>query len=113
MYNDYKSPHHHQQLAKQLSGLEMLLLLDETGRITFAGPSFLSGLGYQAEEVVEHSLFDYVHPEDQAAIQTALKLVLSQTGVPIRRDVRFRWQAGGWLELEATLTDLPAATQMG
>ncbi|MCB0156187.1 MAG: PAS domain S-box protein, partial [Anaerolineae bacterium] len=37
---------------------------------------------------------------------------LSQANVPLRYNVRFRRQAGGWLALEATLTNLLAVAQL-
>src|SRR5471030_258563 len=43
----------------------LLLLLDAEGRVTYLTPSSVRHLGWQPEQMVGRSIFDFVHPDDR------------------------------------------------
>lgn len=46
------------------NSLDLTLLMNATGEISFASPSVTRILGYQQEEILGSNAFQYIHPED-------------------------------------------------
>jgi len=46
--------------------LDVTLLLNDSGEITFATPAVTRLLGYEVEEILHSNAFQYIHPEDLA-----------------------------------------------
>ncbi len=59
------------------NGSDVILVLSETGNITYASPSAQSVMGYLPEDVVGTGAFELVHPDD-------LPQVLGSFGGPCR-----------------------------
>jgi two-component system, cell cycle sensor histidine kinase and response regulator CckA len=48
--------------------LDLIALIDRTGRYVYVSPSHLDVLGYQPAELIGSSFFEFVHPLDRAAL---------------------------------------------
>ncbi|PIQ26051.1 hypothetical protein COW36_02400 [bacterium (Candidatus Blackallbacteria) CG17_big_fil_post_rev_8_21_14_2_50_48_46] len=97
-----------QKLSARLSGfseimLDLLAEFSEQGIYLYASPSHLTTLGYSPEELKGHSLFDWVHPEDQGLVAEGLEILKSQNHYgPI--ECRYRHKNGHylWLSCQAS-----------
>jgi PAS domain S-box-containing protein len=82
---------------------DMIALLNEEGRYTYVGGATLSVLGYQPEELMGRSLFEFMHPEDVAA-QASLAKMTSQSFFRVPA-YRFRAANGEWRWMESSISN--------
>src|SRR6185295_3829174 len=68
---------------------DALVLVDEEGRVTYTTPSSARHLGWQPDQMVGRSIFDFIHPEDCALVGVRLAETLQHPDRPIAADVRF------------------------
>ena len=83
-------------------GFDMVGLVNEQAVFMYAGGATQHTIGYRPEEMVGHSAFDFVHPDDLAMVESYFALLATQTVVSIP-DFRFRTASGEWRWLETTL----------
>ncbi|MDQ6610022.1 MAG: PAS domain-containing protein, partial [Bacteroidota bacterium] len=77
--------------------LDVTLLLNASGQITFASPAVKRLLGFEVSEVESSNAFNYVHPEDLAlAFQSFLKEVEENPEIKFIV-VRLKKKNGEWL----------------
>lgn len=55
-------------------GFDIMALLSAEGLYTYMGGSVQKALGYRPEEMVGHSPFEFIHPDDVVAAQAASAL---------------------------------------
>jgi hypothetical protein len=91
---------HYRSLIENSMDLISILSLD--GTIRYASPSHERMLGYPLDELVGRNVMSFVHPEDQARVQTAL--VNGNNGRPV--ECRIRHSDGSWRVLESFSRDL-------
>jgi PAS domain S-box-containing protein len=99
-----RSEHHFRALIEHAT--DLIGVLDGSGIIRMISPSVTRVLGYARDEWIGHLAFDFVHPEDHAAVvaEFARGLREGTTGGPIVFRVRHR--DGTWRVLEAMDTNL-------
>jgi PAS domain S-box-containing protein len=85
-------------------GFDMMALMNEEGRYTYVGGATLKALGYQPEEMVGHSPFEFMHPEDVASAQASLAEMGSQPFFSVP-DCRFRAANGEWRWMETSISN--------
>ena len=85
-------------------GFDLIALLSEDRRYTYVGGTKARVLGYQSEELVGQSAFDFIHPEDLAAVQASWAELNAQPNVKLA-DFRFRAANGEWRWLEAYVSN--------
>lgn len=85
-------------------GFDLVALLSEDRRYTYVGGTKVRVLGYQSEELVGQSAFDFIHPEDLAAVQASWAELDAQPNVKLA-DFRFRAANGEWRWLEACVSN--------
>ena len=85
-------------------GFDLIALLSEDRRYTYVGGTKARVLGYQSKELVGQSAFDFIHPEDLAAVQTSWAELDAQPNVKLT-DFRFRAANGEWRWLEAYVSN--------
>jgi PAS domain S-box-containing protein len=61
--------------------VDLLCIADRDGKLRLVNPSWERALGYTLPEVTGRSFFDFVHPDDRAITQNALKNLLG--GQPV------------------------------
>jgi PAS domain S-box-containing protein len=81
------------------TGRDLICQTGATGRYLYASPNHLAILGYTSEELVGHSFFKQVHPDDQISMNRhyVLGLISHQ---PAHLQFRFRHKNGEWRWLE-------------
>lgn len=85
--------------------LELVAKISEEGTFQYVSPSYKTILGYDAEELLGKSAFDFVYPED---LQHAVKAFQKGVTVPqtCNKEFRFKHAKGFyvWLEVKVNLT---------
>jgi diguanylate cyclase (GGDEF)-like protein/PAS domain S-box-containing protein len=85
---------------------DVILILDQTGRIIYETPSVEKVLGYRPEERIGASAFENVHPDERRAVQAALGTVLTAPGNEHQLEFRVRHADGSWRVIHAIAKNL-------
>ncbi len=80
---------------------DMLSLLDERGTIIYQSKSIVHHLGYEPEETIGVSSFEFVHPEDLETAVAGFRLGLEDASEGEAITVRLRHKSGCWKSFEA------------
>ena len=94
---------------------DIVLLLDDRGRVRWASPSVETVLGVQPGNLIGRSNVELVHADDRAALRRAFVATGRAPGRPAIATLRFRHADGGFRWLEAVATnhlDDPAVAGM-
>ena len=81
---------------------DVISVIRPDGTIEFESPSLINLTGHKPEDLVGQNVFQYIHPDDQAAVRTALARLLGTPGgasEPV--EFRFLGADGGYRMLEA------------
>lgn len=82
--------------------LDIVAIYDRDGRILFINRAVERVLGYAAEELIGHSVFEYFHPEDRDRARARFEAIASDPSETGRAAVyRLRTTQGGYRDLEA------------
>jgi diguanylate cyclase (GGDEF)-like protein/PAS domain S-box-containing protein len=84
-------------VEKSWSGV---VLLDGAIRFSFAGSSTQHIIGYEEQELLGRSLFDFVHPRDRERAQAVFADMLERPSQETHGELRFRHKEGRWVWLE-------------
>lgn len=82
---------------------ELVLVLDEPGRVIYLSPGGERILGHKRSEILGMSVLDLIHAEDRPRFQAAL--AGGAPGAASSRNFRLRHRDGEWVAFECTLTD--------
>jgi PAS domain S-box-containing protein len=85
--------------------LEVISLLDATGRILYRSPARVRPLGYE-DGMVGGNVFEYIHADDQPRIAALFAKVVGQPGAVVSDIFRVRHADGTYRWLQATTTNL-------
>lgn len=80
---------------------DLISLVDIGGVIRFASPSAGRTLGYTPEQLLDREVFDFIPPEEHAAVRTVLAQSLGEPHQPIVLQHHFRHADGSWRMLES------------
>ena len=87
------------------NSLDIISILEPDGTIRYESPSVTRILGYNPEELVGHSAFEFVHPDDLADVAKSFAHLVQSAGMaPVQ--FRFLRKDGTWCPLEAVGTNL-------
>ncbi len=84
---------------------DVVTVLDAEGRITYESPSAKRVLGYAPEDLVGRNAFEFVHPDDVAAVAEGFAAVAASPGEGVPSAFRWRHADGAWVHLEAVGTN--------
>jgi diguanylate cyclase (GGDEF)-like protein/PAS domain S-box-containing protein len=84
---------------------EVVSLLDREGVTLYSSQSSAAILGDPVEELVGHTPFERVHPEDQAEVRALFQTSLRSPGFPLVSEFRMRHRGGAWRTVEAVLVN--------
>ena len=84
---------------------DVITLLDGTGTVLYSTQSLKPTLGYGPGEMVGHSVFELVHPDDRPAAERLFRGVAQDASITSRADVRVRHKEGSWRDLEVAVTN--------
>jgi PAS domain S-box-containing protein len=93
------------------NSVDIYLVLDNEGKLDFASPSIQKVLGYNPEDLIGGTSFDFAHPDDLDRILDSFANLIENPGQPITIEFRARDTDGDWHTVEATgcnLLDNPA-----
>lgn len=85
---------------------DIITILEVDGKIRYESSSIRSSLGYEPQEMVGLSAFDFIHPDDREKI---FKVFLTGSLIPSyvsKVEFRFRHKDGSWRILEAMAKNL-------
>ena len=80
---------------------DMLSLLDGRGRVVYQSQSSVHHLGYEPDELIGVSCFDFVHPEDLEVAKDGFRQGLEDPGKGHAIILRLRHKSGAWKSFEA------------
>ncbi|HNT24576.1 MAG TPA: GAF domain-containing protein [Anaerolineales bacterium] len=101
------SESHFRSLIENAS--DIITVLTPDGNVTYGSPSVERVLGYAPDDVIGHSIFPIIHPEDIPATQAILRTITRKTiQLPSDQRVEFRIRHHDktWHVLEATSQQL-------
>jgi PAS domain S-box-containing protein len=85
---------------------DIIALYEADGTIRYVSPAIKRVLGYDPEERIGASSFEFIHPDDIARAKAAFAAALRRPDVPLTIEVRVRHRDGSWRHMEATGTNL-------
>ncbi|MGH2575204.1 MAG: PAS domain S-box protein, partial [Ignavibacteria bacterium] len=92
---------------------DLIALVDSKGTIIYASPSTTRILGYQLDEYIGRSGFDFVHPDDVKHTTELLNELVQKPGGSVSTQYRSRHKDGHWLWIEATGKNLLEDSSVG
>jgi PAS domain S-box-containing protein len=80
---------------------DVIIVVDESARITFASDAVTRVLGYPIDEYVGRNVIDLVHPDDREIVESSIADALSDPCARPTAVVRGRHKSGTWRWIEA------------
>lgn len=93
----------HRKLVEESSDISTVI--DSDGKITYVSPAVRQTLGYEPEELVGESGYEYQHPDDRQRVADAIERLLTESSEREVVETRFRRADGSWCWIESTLQD--------
>jgi two-component system NtrC family sensor kinase len=84
---------------------DMIFVLDDRGIVRYVSPSVERLTGYRSDELIGRPALARIHPDDRAAVRTAL----ATPGFPGSLAYRAMCKDGSWQTIEAIGTQIPGA----
>lgn len=81
---------------------EIITILDSEGGIKFKNPTVKQALGYDPEEMMGKSIFDFVHPEDVPGLILKFNQEIYHEEIVSKFEIRLKHKNGDWRALETT-----------
>jgi two-component system cell cycle sensor histidine kinase/response regulator CckA len=85
---------------------DLISILNADGSMRYQSPSLGRLLGYNPEELIDKSVFDFIHPDDKDKAHLAFDNSLLSPTTPIEAELRFLHKNGSWSYFVCTLTNL-------
>lgn len=92
---------------------DLVTALNAAGVIRFQSPAVVHQLGYQPEEMLHRSAFEFIHPDDHARVTAAIKRALANPGLPASVEYRLRHRDGDWRYLQSVGRSIPHEAEEG
>ena len=84
---------------------DVFVIIDENAKEIFVSDSVRDITGFTPAEIMGHSGFEFLHPDDLDHMSKNLSKLLETPGGTIREEYRHRRKDGGWVYLEAIGTN--------
>jgi PAS domain S-box-containing protein len=93
---------------------DLITVVKPDGTIRYQSPSIDHVLGYTSDEMQDESFLNYVHPDDQTAIESILDELTDSAGIVTQRfEYRFRRADNSWAWLESLGSHRPDSSITG
>ena len=79
---------------------DIVIVLDQGGRITYASPSVKAVGGYAPDDLIGRNVLELTHPDDAPLVLDALRAATAHPEERIILEVRIRHASGDWLYLD-------------
>jgi PAS domain S-box-containing protein len=86
--------------------LDIVTVLKPNGRVLYTNPAISRILGYDFAARPGKNIFDFIHPEDSAAVRKTLDETIRDSGTVGRVEFRYRHHDGSWRDFEALSRNL-------
>ncbi len=83
------------------NALDLITVLDSSGKILFESPSVERLLGYRRDELIGELVFEYLHPDDRPAAQNAFARLIQAPGASELIEIRVLHRDGSWRPFES------------
>ncbi len=83
-----------------------IILLDINGNFIYQSPVITELVGYEVEEGVHSSVFQFIHPDEYEKFKTEFEELVAHEGMMKTGEFRFLHQSGNYVWVEGTLTNL-------
>ena len=93
------------------NALDLITVLDGSGKILFESPSIERLLGYRRDELIGAVVFEYLHPDDRSAAQDTFTRLLRAPGTSELIEIRVLHRDGSWRIFESIGKSLIDADQ--
>lgn len=80
---------------------DIVTLIDKTGAICYASHSIKDILGYTENELLNRTIFEFIHPDDYHFVQSEFEYALNHIGKGRKIECRFLKKEGSYIEIEA------------
>jgi PAS domain S-box-containing protein len=94
-------------------GSDLVLICDRNLVISYAGPSLRQMFGCIPRDVIGHSGWDYVHPEDRPVVRRDWEAAVSGAGDYRKAELRVRNGDDDWRWIEVRISNLVADVSIG
>ncbi|MDR2036396.1 MAG: PAS domain S-box protein [Bacteroidales bacterium] len=84
---------------------DMVLVMDANGIISYVTPSCRSIIGYETDDIINQSIFKYIHPEDNQTVNQYINYVQTCNELPECR-YRFYKSNGEIAEVKAAIVNM-------
>lgn len=98
-----RSEEHFRRLIENAS--DLITIISDEGTIQYQSPSIEHILGYDVDEVLDQSIFVFIHPEDSAPFIEKLTRLLRQGGMSPLVAFRVLHKDGSWRLLQAVMNN--------
>jgi PAS domain S-box-containing protein len=92
--------------ALEQNAWDAVHLLSAEGVILYESASVIRVLGYHPEELIGHSSFEMIHPDDIATAGDRFAPLASTPGLTLTTEVRVRHKDGSWRWMDCVATNL-------
>ncbi|HYR08690.1 MAG TPA: PAS domain S-box protein, partial [Longimicrobium sp.] len=80
---------------------DVTCILDPLGVMTYQSPSLRRLLGWEPEEMIGRSTWQFIHPDDVGRVVETMSAILAEPGSSRRVEYRFQRKDGEWRTVEA------------
>jgi PAS domain S-box-containing protein len=84
------------------NALDIITILDATGKIVYESPAVEKIFGYKPEELVGRNIFEFNHPDEAATLRRIFERAVRREIKVVDMRFRFRHKNGHWRRLEVT-----------
>jgi PAS domain S-box-containing protein len=78
------------------NALDVILVLNEQGDITYVSPSAERVFGFKVHEILGFNIFDFIHHQDTPLASMALSEQIKESGSNVEFEVRYQHEDGTW-----------------
>lgn len=94
-------------------GSDLVIICDRNLVVSYAGPSLRQMFGCMPRDVIGHSGWEYVHPEDLPAVRRDWEGAVNGVGDYRKLELRVRNGEGNWCWIEVRISNLVADVSIG
>lgn len=93
--------------------LDIVTLVKPNGTVLYTNPAISRILGYDFAARPGKNIFDFIHPEDSAAVRKTLDETIRDSGIVGQVEFRYRHRDGSWRDFEALSRNLLGNPDVG
>ncbi|HEX9781859.1 MAG TPA: PAS domain S-box protein [Opitutaceae bacterium] len=84
------------------NALDIIAVLNAGGLVEFVSPSVERILGYAPAELVDESVFDFIHTDQHSEVREAINAIVGEPGRVVSIECSVRHKGGSWRTVMAT-----------